>query len=351
MRIAQISTLAAPVHPDRGGSIEQLVWFLSRELTRLGHEVTVFGCAGSEPVGKLVASVPGAYGLNGAPGDWYVCEWMNLCRAVAESANFDVMHSHAYLWGVPLDGMSSCPIIHTMHTMPGTDSARLWANSPSARVTAISRYQWSQFPDLQPVGAVYHGVDPSNVPFQPEPQDYICFLGRFSPEKGPLEAIHAARQLGLRLVLAGPANDYYREHIEPLVDGDMIQYGGWVSGSRRYELLAGARALLYPIRKAEPFGLVLPEAMMCGTPVAAMRLGAVEEIVDEGQTGFTTDVMHEYPETVQRTLDIDRAKVRARAIERFSAERMALDYLRLYQQAAASFPEGSNASKAQCESR
>src|SRR5258708_6553313 len=139
MRIAQVSTLSAPVRRETGGSVESLIWLLARELVRLGHEVTVFGAAGSEVDGELVATLPGPYGAAGSPDDWQLCEWVNLCRAVEQSQRFDVMHSHAYLWGLPLEPFARCPLVHTMHIVPDDNSAQLWMMKPGSCVTALSR--------------------------------------------------------------------------------------------------------------------------------------------------------------------------------------------------------------------
>src|SRR5450759_5191146 len=125
MRIAQISTLATPVRPTHSGSVEATVWLLSRELTRMGHDVTVFGAAGSQVSGRLVPTLPGAYGVDGSPGDWHMCEWINLCKAVSESGDFDILHSHAYLWGLPLESLSQSPMLHTIHILHSEDEARL----------------------------------------------------------------------------------------------------------------------------------------------------------------------------------------------------------------------------------
>src|SRR5258708_1726987 len=136
MRIAQISTVSAPVRQDAGGSVESLVWLLTRELARLGHELTVFCVAGSGTAGELVATLPGPYGTNGSPDDWQLCEWINLCEAVKQSGRFDVMHSHAYLWGMPLEPFSQSPMAHTIHIVPDDNSAALWRMRPNAYVTA-----------------------------------------------------------------------------------------------------------------------------------------------------------------------------------------------------------------------
>jgi glycosyltransferase involved in cell wall biosynthesis len=330
MRIAQIATVSAPVRATNSGSIECLVWLLTRELIQLGHEVTVFAAAGSETHGELVATLPGPYGSDGAPDDWQLCEWINLCRAVEESARFDVLHSHAYLWGMPLQCLSRAPLVHTYHIWPHENEARLWSMAPDACVTALSDYQWCDFPELRPAATIYHGVDPAQFTFRAEPDDYVCYLGRFTWGKGPTVAIGAARALGLRLLLAGPCDDYYREHVAPLVDGRAVEYVGEVGIAERDKLLGGAHALLYPVQYPEPFGLVLAEAMMCGTPAAAINLGAVAEVVDEGVTGCCAPSAEEFPRAVLDSLSLDRRQVRARAEARFSAQRMALEYAQVY---------------------
>ncbi|HMV48275.1 MAG TPA: glycosyltransferase family 4 protein [Blastocatellia bacterium] len=330
MRIAQISTFHSPVRQHGSGSIEALVWLLTRELIELGHEVTVFAAAGSETDGELVTTLPGAYGENGSFDDWYLCDWVNLCEAVKASGRFDVLHSHAYLRGLPLQSFSRAPMVHTLHVCPFDDEARLWRMTPDACVTAISEYQWNAFPDLHPAAIIPHGIDATHFTPQWQPEDYVCFLGKFSERKGALLAIETAKQLNLRLLLAGPQDEDFAR-IQPHLDGERIKYVGYVSGAERERLLGGARALLYPIRSPEPFGLIQVEAMMCGTPVAAMRLGAVTEIIDEGVTGFAAGTEAEFAQQVLRCFALDRRRVRAQAEARFSARRMARDYAQVYQ--------------------
>jgi glycosyltransferase involved in cell wall biosynthesis len=331
MRIAQVATLSAPVRKDSAGSVESLVWLLTRELQKLGHDVTVFATGDSQPEGKLDAILPAPYGASGSLDDWHLCEWMNLANAVRKSADFDVLHTHAYLWGLPLEAFCKSKMVHTMHIVPDADSARLWSLHPRAAVTAISHDQWRPYPDLKPAAIIPHGLDGNDFAFCGSPDDYVLYLGRFVSAKGPQHAIQFAHELGLRLVLAGPENAWFHEHIKPLIDGKKVQYAGYVSGRRKIELLGRARALLYPIQYPESFGLVLVEAMLCGTPVVAMGIGAVPEIVEQGVTGFCVAKHDEFVGAIPKSFDLPRPAIRQAAERRFSAERMVRDYLDAYQ--------------------
>jgi glycosyltransferase involved in cell wall biosynthesis len=330
MRIALVSTVSAPVRQDSFGSVESWLWLLARELKQLGHEVTVFGCGGSEVSAEIVVTLSGPYGAPGSYDDWQLCEWINLCRAVEHSDRFDVLHSQAYLWGIPLQSLSRAPMVHTLHIVPDENATRLVESAPGSNITALSEAQWGDHPRIRPLAVIPHGVDISRFAFREQPEDYLLFLGRFVSGKGPLQAVKAARELGLRLVMAGPENRYFRENVKPLVDGKFVEYVGFVQGTARDKLLGGARALLYPIQYAEAFGLVLLEAMLCGTPVAAMGFGAVPEIVEEGVSGFTAERGEEFAEIIPKCFSLDRRVIRERAERRFSAERMARDYADVY---------------------
>jgi glycosyltransferase involved in cell wall biosynthesis len=334
MRIGLVSTVTSTIRREAGGSVESWTWLMTRELHRLGHTVTVFGCAGSEVDGELVATLPGPYGENGALEDWQLCEWVNLCRAVEQSGRFDLLHTQAYLWGLPLQPFARAPMVHTLHIVPDSNAAGLWRAAPGSHVTALSRQQWSAYPDLHPAAIIPHGVEIEQFTLQEKPDDYLLFLGRFVSGKGPLQAIQLARQLGLRLVLAGPENPYYREKIKPLVDGRSVEFAGFVRGAERNRLLGGARALLYPIQYPEAFGLVLIEAMLCGTPIAALRQGAVPEIVEDGVNGVLAESLEELGRALPRCFALDRRRIRQEAEQRYSAERMARDYARLYEKVA-----------------
>jgi glycosyltransferase involved in cell wall biosynthesis len=330
MRIALVPTVSAPVRKDSGGSVEAWTWLLARELKRLNHEVTVFGCGGSETEAEFVETLPGPYGAAGSYDDWQLCEWVNLCRAVEQSGRFDVLHTQAYLWGIPLQPLSRAPLAHTLHIVPDDNAVQLWANSPGAYVTALSKHQWSTHPELLPEAIIPHGADTTQFTFQEKPDDYVLYLGRFTSGKGPLQAIKTARALGVRLLMAGPENPYFREKIKPLIDGKSVEYVGFVRGAERNRLLGGARSLLYPIQYPESFGLVLVEAMLCGTPIAAMRQGAVPEIIIEGVSGASTTNVEDLDLAVVKSFSLDRRAICDLARKRFSAERMASDYAKVY---------------------
>ena len=331
MRIAQIATVDTPVRREHSGSIEQHVWLLARELTALGHEVTTFGAPGSEVAGQFVATLPGTYAENGAPEDWRICEIINIARALERAADFDVMHSHGYLLALSFDRLVRTPLVHTLHIHPYENSVAMRALFPGACVTGISHFQWSETPHLPIAAIIPHGVDSSQFTLRTGPGEYLAYLGRFIPDKGPLTAIRVARKLGIPLRLAGARNEYFDERLAPEIDGELVRYVGTVTGVERDRFLGGASALLYPLEAPEPFGLVQIEAMMCGTPVVAMKLGAVAEIVEDGVTGFSAGTPQDFAGKIAPALALDRARIRETAGRRFSAVAMARAYAELYE--------------------
>jgi len=333
VRIAQVATVGYPVRRDTGGSIECVVWNLAEELVALGHEVTVFCTADSQTSGRRVSILEAGYVSKDPPiGDWLACEWMNLCAAAGRAQEFDVLHSHAYLYGLPLSRLAGRPFVHTTHLLTFRDNYELVRRHPEGHVTAISAYQWKTFPDVPLLTTVHHGLDPALFPFVARPGSYLCFLGRLIPSKGPALAVELARQVGVPLVLAGERTEYFTTAIEPLVDGSLVRYAGPVYGAAKAALLAGAAALVYPVEVPEPFGLVMIEAMLCGTPVAALERGAVPEIVEPGITGDYAADISSLARLLPQVLRLDRQQIRARAEKRFSARRMAEEYLAAYEQ-------------------
>jgi glycosyltransferase involved in cell wall biosynthesis len=224
--------------------------------------------------------------------------------------------------------------------MPTAEWEALARLHPEATITALSEYQWSDT-EVRPAAVIPHAVDEEAFTLRRTADDYLAYLGRFTPGKGVVQAIDCARDLDLPLRLAGWPNDYFDAEIAPLVDGERVRFVGPVAGAARDDFLGRARALLYPITAPEPFGLVLLEAMACGTPVAAFAIGAVAEIVDEGVTGSTCPVGDHLGEAVRRAVELDRPTVANQARQRFGSAAMAGSYERLFERVLVAAPPGS----------
>lgn len=335
LRIAQVAPIAGPVTPDTGRSIEHLVWLLTEELACRGHAVTLFATGDSRTSAALRAVYPRGYDHDDDLWDWQFHELLHMASAFEHAAEFDVIHSHVYHFALPFTRLVDTPVVHTYHVLPDDDVVRGYARYPEARIAAISHYQRRALASIPDVVVVHHGVDTEAFPFRPVGGDYLLFLGRIIPHKGPVEAIRLARGAGMRLVLAGPRDeDYFAAEVAPLIDGRWVRYVGPVNARERNALLAGAAALLYPVIVPEPFGLVMVEAMACGTPVLALGRGAVPEIVDNGVTGYHACNLESLAACLPDALALDRARVREMAVARFDARRMADDYVALYRRLA-----------------
>lgn len=334
LRIAQVAPISIPLGPDVGGSIEHLVWLLTEELVRRGHSVTLFATGDSKTSAKLRSIYARGSEFEDESWSWELRELMHVASAFEHADEFDVIHSHDYYFALPFTRLVRTAVVQTYHIIPEDDIVRAFARSTSMHLVAISDYQRREFQRALEVPVVHHGIDVSAFPFRKGRGEYLLFLGRIIPEKGPLEAIRIAKQTGMPLVIAGPVvDDYYGAQIAPLVDGRAVKYVGAVEPTRRNRLLAGAAGLLYPVPDAEPFGLVLVEAMACGTPVAALAKGAVPEIVENGRTGYLADDVESLAEYIPKLVQLDRTEVRARALARFNYTRMVNDYEEIYQRA------------------
>jgi glycosyltransferase involved in cell wall biosynthesis len=331
LRIAQIAPMSIAVGPDSAGSIEQIVYLLTEELSRRGHDVTLFATGDSVTSAHLEAIYPRGAESDDELWEWDFHESMHTAAAFEQAESFDLIHSHDYHYALPFTRLVTTPVLHTYHILPAPDVVRAYARYPEARVMAISRYQRNTFAGLKSVPVIYHGIDTERFRFNPEPEDYLLYLGRIVPEKGPVEAIQIARLAGVRLVMAGPAQcDYFETVIRPQVDGRIVEYVGGVGVQERDRLLAGAAALLYPVLQPESFGMVMIEAMACGTPVAALDRGPVSEIVAEGVTGFAAAAAESLTALIPATLALDRSRVREEAVRRFDYRRMVDEYETLY---------------------
>jgi glycosyltransferase involved in cell wall biosynthesis len=332
MRIAHIAPVATTVPPPKSGSVETMTSLLTEGLVACGHDVTLFATADSKTKAKLFAIYPHGYWHDEHMWPWELYEMLNLAAAVEQCSAFDIIHYEAAYYPMSLAFTRLCktPIVQTLHHSPSSAEVELWSRYPEAPFVAISKEQERLLTGLNVVGTVLHGIDTDNFTFQATPEDYLLFLGRFTDGKGPLQAIEIAKRLGMKLILAAAEDDYYRERVAPHVDGSRVVYFGEADFQAKVKLYGGARALLYPIQAREPFGLVLAEAMACGTPVAALDRGAVREVVDEGVTGLIFNDLEEMTRGLARVFDLDRRRVHERAVARFGTKRMVDEYIAVY---------------------
>ncbi|WP_158671124.1 glycosyltransferase family 4 protein [Bradyrhizobium guangdongense] len=331
MRIAQLAPLAESVPPKLYGGTERVVAWLVNELVELGHDVTLFASGDSRTKGKLHAVWPRALRL-GRRGVDPNAACALLIEAVAERArDFDVIHSHVDWLPLPVLRRTGVPFLTTMHgrlDLPGL--ADVIGAFPEAPFVSISANQRRPIPDANWIATIHHGLPKDQFRASCESGSYLAFLGRLTAEKGPEDAIRIARAVGMPMRIAAKIpraeTAYFKKRLEPEIDGEQIKLVGEVDEARKEPFLAGAAALLFPIDWPEPFGLVMIEAMACGTPVIAYRSGSVPEVVEDGITGFIVDGEAQAIEAVKKVDRLDRSRIRARFEERFAASRMAREY-------------------------
>jgi glycosyltransferase involved in cell wall biosynthesis len=334
LRIAQVAPVAQAIPPAQSGSVESVTSLLVDGLLSRGHDVTLFATGSSVTRAKLHATFATGYHADPELWPWELCELFNLAAAVERAASFDIIHYQAeyYPMSLAYGRLSPVPILQTLHHAPSAAEVAVWSRYPEAPFVAVSRTQANLLHGLNVVATIHHAVDTETFRFRERPDDYLLFLGRFTPGKGVLSAIDIARRVRMRLLLAAAPNDYYRDVVSPLVDQRQIVYVGEVARHEVAALAGGARALLYPVQAAEPFGLVLAEALASGTPVAAFDCGAVCELVEPGVTGGVFESVDALVDGLPEVLALDRSRVRARAVERFSPARMVDAYVNVYQQ-------------------
>ena len=348
MRIAQIAPLMESVPPRLYGGTERIVSWLTEELVRQGHDVTLFASGDSMTASNLVPCTSEAIRLSETMKDYQPYTTMMADRVRRLSRSFDIMHFHIDMFHFPLFRGSENRTLTTLHGRQ--DLPDLWPfyrAFPDMPLVSISNAQRTPIPDALYAGTVLHGlpIDLHAPNYDPR-GGYLAFLGRISAEKRPDRAIKIARALGIPLKIAAKVDradrEYFETEIKPLLDeGGGVEFVGEVDERAKTKFLGEARALLFPIDWPEPFGLVMIEAMACGTPVLAFRHGSVPEVIDEGVTGRIVGSMDEAVAAMPQLLAMDRRKVRRRFEERFTAERMAHDYVDLYtkQIALARLPE------------
>jgi glycosyltransferase involved in cell wall biosynthesis len=336
MRIAQVAPLAESVPPRLYGGTERVVSWLSEDLVELGHDVTLFATGDSVTRASLVPVWPTALRLSRRRVDPIVAQTVSLQHVAERSSQFDIIHFHTDWTHLPLLTTLRVPFLTTMHgrlDLPGL--SELVRQFPNAPFVSISENQRGPLLGANWAGTVYHGMPPDLLGCGDGGGGYLSFLGRLTPEKGPEAAIRLARdaKIPLRIAAKVPrdASRYVRESIEPHIDGELIRFVGEVRDEEKQAFLANSSALLFPIEWPEPFGLVMIEAMACGTPVIAFRRGSVPEIIQDGVSGFVVDNELQAAAALSRIADLDRHVIRQAFERRFTTRRMTIDYLGIYQ--------------------
>jgi glycosyltransferase involved in cell wall biosynthesis len=336
MRIAQIAPLVESVPPRLYGGTERIVSYLTEELVRMGHDVTLFASGDSMTSAKLVGCVPQALRLDPNVHDPIPYYMLMLDRVRRQAAEFDILHFHIDALHFPLFRHMSGRTVTTTHGRQDLpDLKPLYFGFADMPLVSISQAQRRPIPNANFVATVYHGL-PLDLhrPMVNPRGGYLAFLGRISREKRADRAIQIARAMGVPLKIAAKIDrvdeSYFREEIAPLLEGGGVEFVGEINEQQKTEFLGEARALLFPVDWPEPFGLSMIEAMACGTPVLAFRCGSVPEVIDEGVTGAVVDNLEDAISALPRVMALDRRAVRQRFEERFSVSRMAKDYLGVY---------------------
>jgi glycosyltransferase involved in cell wall biosynthesis len=337
MRVAMLAPPWIPVPPPGYGGIEQVIALLAAELTERGNSVTLFAAPGTQSRAEVLSPLEGPH-----PDEMqlsiYEADHVASTFASVDQADepFDVIHDNCGFTAFAFADRVDTPLVHTLHGPFTAESRAFYArHAHKAKAVALSRYQAEQAPPgLDVVAVIGNPIVVDDFPISAEKDDYVLWIGRMNDDKGPNRAIAAAREAGVPLVLAGPVQpgqeEFFATEVEPHIDGDRVKYVGEV-GEEKMELYASARAFLMPIRWPEPFGLVMTEAMACGTPVIAFPEGSATELVLDGETGFLVEDEHGMSEAIGRLDEIDAERCRESARERFDVSAVAEAYESAYE--------------------
>jgi glycosyltransferase involved in cell wall biosynthesis len=336
MRIAQVAPLYESVPPKFYGGTERIVSYLTEELVALGHDVTLFASGDSQTRARLVAGCPQSLRLDPNCIDQLAHHLLMLEWVVQQANRFDIVHFHLDYLHFPLSRRGAYRQVTTLHgRLDIPDLPPLYREFPEMPLVSISDSQRLPLPSVNWRATVYHGLPRDLYRFRAEPGEYLACLGRISPEKGIDHAIEIAKQVQIPLRIAAKVDradrDYFDNVIEPLLDDPIVDYIGEIGDAAKGEFLGHAKALLFPIDWPEPFGLVMIEAMACGTPVIAYASGSVPEVMEQGRTGFIVTGLTDAIDAVRRLPTLSRARCREVFEERFTAERMARDYVDVYE--------------------
>jgi glycosyltransferase involved in cell wall biosynthesis len=336
MRIAQIAPLAESVPPKLYGGTERVVSYLTDELVAMGHDVTLFASGDSRTAATLVAGSARALRLDPMIREPLACTVAMIERLCRMRDQFDIIHNHVDYLSMPLLRRQATPAVTTLHgRLDWPELAMVYREFRDHPVVSISDAQQTPLPWMNWIGTVHHGLPPALLTAPEKPAgDYLAFLGRISPEKGPEAAIRLALRTGMPLKIAAKVDradhEYYVSVIKPLIDGRNIEYIGEIGEADKSAFLGNAYALMFMIDWPEPFGMVMIESMACGTPIIAMRRGSVPEVIEHGVTGFVIDSEADALSAIVLAASLDRRRIRREFERRFSSGRMARDYLQLY---------------------
>jgi len=336
MRIAQVAPLSESVPPKQYGGTERIVSYLTEELVRQGHDVTLFASGDSVTQARLVAACPRSLRLSDRCIDRMAHHVLMLEQVSQRAHEFDVVHYHIDYLHFPLSRRALTPHVTTLHgRLDIPDLVPLYEQFRDMPVLSISNAQRKPLPWVNWQATIYHGLPEDLFRFRPKPGSYLAFLGRISPEKRVDRAIEIAKRAGIPLKVAAKVDpvdkDYFERAVEPLLRSAVVEYVGEISDEEKDQFLGNAYALLFPIDWPEPFGLVMIEAMACGTPVIAYDGGAVSEVIEEGRTGFIVKEVEGATEAVRRVPELSRVRCREVFEKRFTAARMASNYLQVYE--------------------
>ena len=348
MRIAEVAPLYESVPPKYYGGTERVVSYLTEELVRQGHEVTLFASGDSETNARLVPACQRSLRLDKRYQGQMAQHFVMLEHVFQRADEFDIIHFHVDYLHFPLSRREAVTHVTTLHgRLDIPDLVSLYQEFREMPVISISDSQREPLPWANWQATVYHGLPRDIYRFHPEPGNYLAFLGRISPEKRVDRAIEIAKQVGMPLKIAAKVDqvdkDYFESVISPLLRDSPVEFVGEIGDVKKDEFLGNAYALLFPIDWPEPFGLVMIEAMACGTPVVAYRGGAVPELVEPGQTGFIVESLEDAVDAVRRVAKLSRKRCREVFEQRFTATRMAYDYAQQFERLIASNEEISEA--------
>jgi Glycosyltransferase len=335
MRIAQVAPLYESVPPKYYGGTERIVSYLTEELVNQGHDVTLFASGDAETAARLVPACPRSLRLDPLCIDQLAHHLLMLERVIQRAGEFDIIHFHIDYLHFPLSRRQRYAHVTTMHgRLDIPDLFPLYREFSEMPLISISDSQRDPLPWVNWRANVYHGLPPDLYRFRPDPGRYLAFLGRISPEKRVDRAIEIAKEVGIPIRIAAKVDrvdrEYFESVVEPALDDPLVEFVGEIGEADKEEFLGNAHALLFPIDWPEPFGLVMIESMACGTPVIAYRNGSVPEVMEEGHSGFIVEEFDDAVEAVRRVPELSRARCREIFEQRFTAPRMARDYVDAY---------------------